>query len=73
MADKFISEYTNQTTPASTSELLIDEGAGVYKALTLQNLFQSTATSNITSVGTLTGLTSSGAVVITNTTNSTSG
>lgn len=39
MADKYISEYTNQTAPASSSELLIDEGSGVYKALTISDLF----------------------------------
>ena len=39
MTDKFISDYVNQATPASTSELLIDEGSGSYKALTLAALF----------------------------------
>ena len=45
MSNKFISEYTNETNPSSTDELLIDQGSGAYKAVTVAALFGRLATS----------------------------
>lgn len=38
MVNKTISDYTAETTPASTDKVLIDQGAGAYKYCTLANL-----------------------------------
>jgi len=40
MADKYIKQYTEATTPNSTDALLIDQGLGEYKYVTIANLLK---------------------------------
>ena len=54
MTDKYITEFTEETSPASTSAILIDEGAGAYKYATIANI-RTVATPLSATTGTFSG------------------
>jgi len=70
MADKYIKEYTEATTPNSTDGVLIDEGLGSYKYCQIANLLKGI---NLSGVGTIGcgAITSSGRIVSDDTTDAT--
>ena len=43
MAERYIKQYTETTTPSATDAILIDQGLGAYKYVQIANLFNGTS------------------------------